>query len=549
MKIVCACLNSKYIHSSLAPWCLRAGIKAFCSAECEVKVIEATINSDISQFASAIINESPDIVALSCYIWNIESTLQACRLIKSSIPTCKIALGGPEVCYRAEEVIADNDEVDFILTGEGEWSFSALINTLQNNGDFSLSEGLTYRINGQIFSNSEKFHCETPPSPYCEEYFGRINGRIAYIESSRGCPFRCSYCLSGRVSPLRYFDVDETLNNILRLSQSGTKTIKFVDRTFNADAHYANAVFSFIRDNYGGAISDKVCFHFEITADFLKESTLRILKEMPFGACQLEIGIQSFNNDTLKGINRHVNMQSLICNIKRLIEFGNIHVHTDLIAGLPYETAESFSAGFDQAFSLRSHMLQLGFLKILSGTELYEQTSTFGCTYSDSPPYEFSFNKWIGAGDKKILKNCEAALDKLYNSGRFHYTIDYLLNTMKLTPFSFFSETGSFIINNMTLSELAGMLYEKYCDKCDKTVLREKICCDIISTSANITIPDSLIVIEPLYKRNKKYYSELFKENIKIVILHSCNKVYIVKQSDKKNLYGRFDGIFLELIK
>ncbi len=550
MKIVCACLNSKFIHSSLSPWCLRAGIKAFSSDDCEVKVVEATINSDIDQFVFRILSESPDVIAFSCYIWNISLTLEVCKKLKNNLPECEIALGGPEVSYRAEDVILQNSFIDYVLTGEGEWSFSSLINSLLSDREFSETEGLTYIYDDKVYSNPEKFHIETPPSPYCDEYFENLNGRIAYIESSRGCPFRCSYCLSGRVSPLRYFDINDTLNNIIRLSHSGTKTVKFIDRTFNADAEKADMIFSFIKDNYGKAISDKVCFHFEISADILKENTLMILKDMPKGACQLEIGIQSFNEATLKGINRNINMQKLVANIKRLISFGNIHIHTDLIAGLPYENLESFAAGFNQAFNLRTHMLQLGFLKVLSGTQMEQDADTFGCAYPSVPPYEFSYTDWLSINDKIILKNCEEALDKLYNSGRFHFTIDYLLDKLNYTPFELFVAAGSFIIKqNISLSELTAILYEKFSDKCDKTILREKLCCDIISTSSNIALPESLIINEPLYKRNKKYYTELFKENIKIVILHSCNKVYIVKESDKKNLFGRFDGIYSELIE
>ncbi len=547
MNIICACVNSKFIHSSLAPWCLKAGVTAFSPEDCSVKVLESTINGDLDAFSEKILNEHPDIISFSCYIWNIKYTLDLCKLIKG-VTECKIILGGPEVCYRPDEILKNYNYIDYILTGEGEWCFSEFVNCIYNNNSLDKVHGLSFRENNAIVSIPERFYTDTPPSPYCEEYFASLNDRIAYMESSRGCPFNCSYCLSGRISPLRYFDFDFVTKNIINLSQSGTKTIKFIDRTFNADPNKANRILTFIKDNYGNAISNAVCFHFEISADILRTDTLEIFKNMPSGAVQLEIGIQSFNKATLNAINRRVNIEKLIYNIEQLLSFNNIHIHTDLIAGLPFEDIKSFIYGFDKAFALHPHMLQLGFLKVLSGTKMQCQTDDFGCKYSSLPPYEFQSTKWISEEDKNILKQCETALDKLYNSGRFLYTVEYLLEATYLSPFELFRILGKEIHStNLSLKELTAIVYDTFSGICDKDVLREKICCDVISTGADINLPDNLKRVEQLYKRNKKYYTELFNENIKIVILNTCNKVYIVKKSDSKDLYGRYSGNFYEI--
>ncbi|MBR5262724.1 MAG: B12-binding domain-containing radical SAM protein, partial [Clostridia bacterium] len=316
MKVIIACLNSKFVHASLSPWCLLAGVRAFGARHYDITVAESTINSDTSEFAQKIISEKPDVVAFSCYIWNITKTLEACRIIRQN-HSCTIVLGGPEVAYRPKDVLEKYGFADFVLSGEGEWCFPALLDNL--GGDLSLVAGLSYRHNGEVCINPGKEYTDTPPSPYCDEFFKILNGRIAYIETARGCPYRCAFCLSGRGSPLRFFDIDRVKEDIIRLSRSDTQTVKFVDRTFNADAKRADKILLFIKENYGKAIPGGVCFHFEIAGDILKESTLGILESMPRGAVQLEIGMQSFNEETLRKINRRTDTAKLIENIKKLI--------------------------------------------------------------------------------------------------------------------------------------------------------------------------------------------------------------------------------------
>ncbi|MBQ5825824.1 MAG: DUF4080 domain-containing protein [Clostridia bacterium] len=540
MKVITACLNSKYVHASLSPWCLLAGVREFAKNEYDISVAESTINGSTEEFAKKIIRENPDIVAFSCYIWNITKTLEICKTIKER-HTCKIVLGGPEVAHRAKDVLKKYEFADFVLAGEGEWTFPAFLDGI--NGDLSLVAGLTYREKSEIITVPEKEYTTTPPSPYSEEFFKSLNGRITYIETARGCPYRCAFCLSGRCSTLRFFDIERVKKDIIKLAQSGTQTVKFVDRTFNANAARANEILNFIKKNYGKEIPQGVCFHFEIAGDILQESTLEILSSMPYGAVQLEIGMQSFNEETLKKINRKTNTTKLIQNIKRLIDFGNMHIHIDLIAGLTGEDCDSFKRGFNTAYSLKAHMLQMGFLKLLHGADMREKSEEYPCTFHGEPPYEVTSTPWLSAEEICMLKRCEDALDRLYNSGRFLLTLEYLTDEIGITPFDVFSSFGDAVNGSrMRLSEYAEKLYEFFADKCDKEILREKILCDLLCCSSSVQIPDVLKIKDPLYKKAKKYFLENVDKNVKIAVLYSTNQIFTVNQNSVKNLHNRYEG-------
>ncbi len=540
MKVIIACLNSKYVHASLSPWCLLAGVRAFSQNTYDVSVTESTINGDMQVFADEIINGKPDVVAFSCYIWNITKTLEICNIIKKN-HGCKIVLGGPEVAYRPKDVLEKYDFIDFVLSGEGEWTFPDFLDNL--NGDLNRVEGLTFRGNDGIVTVPEREYADTPPSPYSDEFFENLGGRISYIETARGCPYRCAFCLSGRCSPLRFFEIDRVKKDIIRLAQSGTQTLKFVDRTFNANAERANEILLFIKENYGREIPENVCFHFEIAGDILKESTLQILSSMPVGAVQLEIGMQSFNEETLRLINRKTDTKKLIENIRKLISFNNMHIHIDLIAGLTGEDLESFRKSFDIGYSLKAHMLQMGFLKLLHGADMRENREKYPCAFADEPPYEVISTPWLSEDSIKLLKNCEDALDRLYNSGRFLLTLSYLTDKVGISPFDVFNDFGNSVNGNkMRLSDYAESLYNFFSDKCDKEVLREKILCDLLCCSSSVQIPDVLKIRDPLYKQVKKHFTENVDKNIKTAILYSENKVFAVNQSETKNLHNRYEG-------
>lgn len=545
MKVIIACLNSKYVHASLSPWCLLAGVREFAENTYDISVMESTINGDAKAFANKIINERPDVVAFSCYIWNITKTLEICSIIKTR-HNCKIVLGGPEVAYRPKDVLEKYAFTDFVLSGEGEWTFPDFLDNI--NGDLANVSGLTYRKNGEIITIDEKEYTDTPPSPFSEEFFNNLNGRISYIETARGCPYRCAFCLSGRCSTLRFFDINRVKNDIIRISQSGTQTVKFVDRTFNANAERANEILLFIKENYGKEIPENVCFHFEIAGDILKESTIEILSSMPEGAVQLEIGMQSFNEETLKLINRKTNTDKLIENIRRLISFNNMHIHVDLIAGLTGENLESFKNSFNIGYSLKAHMLQLGFLKLLYGADMRENNEKYPCTFTDEPPYEVTSTPWLRADEIKSLKSCEDAVDRLYNSGRFLFTLEYLTDEVGILPFDIFNDFGNFVNGSkMRLSDYAEKFYTFFSDKCERDVLREKILCDLLCCSSSAHIPDVLKVKDPLYKKAQKYFTENVDKNIKIAILYSKNQIFAVNPNKEKNLHNRCEGKFYSI--
>ncbi|MBR5201751.1 MAG: DUF4080 domain-containing protein [Clostridia bacterium] len=542
MKVVIGCLNSKYIHASLAPWCLLSGVEAFAKNDYDIKVLESTINGNLHDFAQKIINENPQIVSFSCYIWNIIQTLEICKEIKEKL-NCKIILGGPEVAYRPKDVLEKYNFIDFVLSGEGEWNFPLLLDNI--NDSLECVDGLTYRKNNEIIVNPEKEYTDTPPSPYSKEFYENLKGRIAYIETSRGCPYRCAFCLSGRCSKLRFFDLDQVKKDILNLANSGTQTLKFVDRTFNANSKRANEILLFIKDNYGIKIPQGVCFHFEIAGDILTKETLEILSQMPMGAVQLEIGMQSFNEETLSKINRKTNTEKLIKNIKKLLSMGNMHIHIDLIAGLTGEDLESFKRSFNIGYSLKAHMLQMGFLKLLYGADMREKPEDYPCEFNENPPYEVISTPWLSADEIKTLKNCEDAVDRLYNSGRFLFTLDYLIDEIGISPFDLFNDFGNSVDGtNMKLSDYAVKLYEYFKNQCNEQVLREKILCDLLSCSSSVQIPEIFKIRDPLYKKVKKYFIENVDKNIKVAILYSKNEIFAVNQSIKKDFHGRYKGDF-----
>lgn len=545
LKVILGCLNSKYIHASLSPWCLKAGVDTYCKADINSIVIESTINSDLDRYIQIIIEQTPDIVCFSCYIWNIEKTIYICEKLKDSL-NCKIILGGPEVAYRSQDVLQNYGFIDFVLSGEGEESLPKLLNILYFNGDLSGAYGLSYRQSNKILQTEEKICAGTPVSPYTDEFFDNLKGRICYIETSRGCPFRCAFCLSGRCSPLRFFDIDTVKKNIIKLSQSGTKTVKFVDRTFNANSKRANEIISFILSNYKTVIPEGVCFHFEIAGDILTEETFNLLQSAPKGLFQLEIGMQSFNQDTLKAINRKTNTQKLKENIKRLVSFDNMHIHIDLIAGLTGEDIDSFEQSFDTGFALKPHMLQLGFLKLLYGADMRENPEKYPCEYSNKPPYEVTSTPWLTADEIAKIKRCEDALERLYNSGKFLYTVEYLTSNCGYTPFKLFMDFGNAVDGTkMPLSEYALQLFDYFKTQADLDVLREKIICDMLESGCSSHMPKSFISYSPLHKKAKAYFAD--KGNYKIALFDKSNRVFAVDQNREKSLFGRVEGKFYKI--
>ena len=495
MKILICALNTKYVHSSLAPWCLKAGVDKY--TDCECRVYESTINESPEKILSDILSEEFDLIGFCTYIWNKEAVLYLSEGIKER-RNATVVLGGPEVSYNAGEILRENPFVDYVISGEGEEIFARLC----SGEDAENIPGVSYRKKVEIIEKPPYVSENPLPSPYTEEYFDALKGRISYIETSRGCPFSCAFCLSGRSCRVRFFDIDEAKKNILKLAKCGTKTVKFVDRTFNADRKRAREIFKFIIDNYGVNIPKGVCFHFELEGELIDDETIELLSKAPKGLIQVEIGLQSFNEDTLKAINRKTNIPLLCKNIRKILQLENIHTHIDLIAGLPHEGIDSFERSFNRALELKPHMLQLGFLKLLHGSELRE-TPEYVFEFNKKPPYEVISTPSISREELLLLHKVEDTFERTYNSLRFPNTVSYL-HSLYESPFQMYKALGLYLENKdaKTLDRLTYEIFSFFSTEAgvNKEKLRDMLALDRLSTNRMGALPELLKVKTPVIK-------------------------------------------------
>ncbi len=500
--IMILALNSKYIHSSLAPWYLKSAVASVTDS---CIVAERTVNEDYESILSQILLLSPKILAVSVYIWNVEYLRRFLPTVKESLPDVKIVLGGPEVSYNPKDVLSRFPEVDYVISGEGERPFFDLCDHLLRGKPLD-GDGISFRNCGENFISRPYIGNDTPATPYTEDYFAALCGRIAYFESSRGCPYSCAYCLSGRSEGLRFFDIEYVKENLVKLASSGTRTVKFVDRTFNADRARAKEIWSFLINESGVSFKSDVCFHFELSGDLIDSETLELLKKAPEGLFQFEIGIQSFCDKTIDCIHRVTDSEKLKSRIKELVAMGNAHIHTDLIAGLPYEDISSFAKSFNEAYILGADMLQLGFLKILHGTELEERAKEFGFKYSPMPPYEVFETPWLSKSDFLLLKTVENAVDRIHNSGKFRRTLDFCIRHFD-SPFDFFLGIGERIKGISGLDALTDCLYVYLCERlsCDNDAIRDVMVLDRIATNSSKKLPVSLCRNDPAYAAVKNH--------------------------------------------
>ncbi len=428
MKTIFVGIHAKYVHTGLAVLSIGKYCEAFSPC-----IREYTINDSSAQILSSLYEENADIYAFSTYIWNIETVLYLAKSLKALKPHIQIILGGHEVSYTAKEIMQQNPDIDFILRGEGEEPMYALLSALQKHTALSEVPSLTYRF--------EKDVLETPlcapgdfdayPFPY-EEELSAYENKILYYESSRGCPFHCSYCLSGHDNTVRFRSMEKVKKELLFFITKEVPLVKFVDRTFNANPKRANEIFRFLIENRG-----KTTFHFELAGHLLDADTFSILETAPKGLFQFEIGVQSTNAETLKAIGRKVSFAMLSQPIRRILSLSNIHVHLDLIAGLPHESLESFKKSFDDVLSLRPNVLQLGFLKLLKGSALWNQAEAYGYIFSSRPPYTVMQNPWISFAELSMLSRFEEIFDVYYNGGGFRYALEFLLKAFD-SPFIVF---------------------------------------------------------------------------------------------------------------
>ena len=523
MKALIVSLASQYIHSALAPWYLLQGAKINCDPNITVKVTEGTVNENEEELFSRIALENADIVAFSCYIWNIECVKSLAKKLHKK--GAKIILGGPEVSYNAEDLLKHHPYIDFIISGEGEQPFAALLNALYKGGDFAQISGICYLKNGKPCLSAPHMTDSIPPCPYNEEYLTSLKGRIAYIETSRGCPFSCAFCLSGRLSSVRFFPLERAKQDILTLANSGSKIIKFVDRTFNANPKRAYDIWQFIIDAYGTAIQKGVCFHFEIAGDLLSDKDFCLLKTAPKGAIQFEIGIQSFNAKALAAVNRKTNIERLSYNIKRLCEMQNIHIHIDLIAGLPLEDYASFRDGFNKAFYLNADMLQLGFLKLLHGADMREKRDEYPLEFSLNPPYETSSTPWLTQKDFKLLHFTENALDRFVGSGRFKRTCRLVFGKQGRNPFDTLTELGMFTgLGSCSLNDYVNMLFRFFGS--DAGELRDALITDVATSVKSTVLPSCLAVPDKRLKEFKRQLETVPETRRKSGVMRSVFLLY-----------------------
>lgn len=429
-------INSKYVHTNLAIRYLKKFVIE--NSDHEIDIYENTINNNINKIIRDIVEKNPKNIFFSVYIWNVEMVLKIAKELKKILNEVNILLGGPEVSYIPRKIMEENKFIDGIMIGEGELILLSYLNKDNNK------LGIYYRENNEIkFNGYEKLidNLDIVPFPYTDKELEDIH-KIVYYESARGCPFNCSYCMSSIDKSVRFFSLERTKKDLKKFIEIGTRLVKFVDRTFNLNKKRYLEIWKFLLDNY----RENIIFHFEINANIFDDEVLEFLKKVPKGFFQFEIGVQTINIDTMKSINRKNDLKKLFHNVIEINK--NIHLHLDLIAGLPYENYETFGESFNYVYKTKCEMIQLGFLKILNGTEMETKVEEYDYKYVDYPPYEILFNKFLPYGDVCRLKDLEEVLDYYYNSQKFIKSLDFIISNFYKSPFKFFEEIGEYYKKN-----------------------------------------------------------------------------------------------------
>lgn len=438
MKILLVACNAKYIHSNLAVYDLQAYASDYAD---HIVLKEYTINQQKDDIMRDIYLEHPDVVCVSCYIWNLSFVKELMADLIKILPGVDFWAGGPEVSYDAEKFLTENSEFKGVMVGEGEETFKELAGHYveKNPQDLKNMTGICYRDGDQIIHNGWRQIMDLSSIPFIYKDLSEFKNRIIYYESSRGCPFSCSYCLSSIDKKLRFRDTETVKKELQFFIDNKVPQVKFVDRTFNCKHDHAMAIWKYINEHDNGVTN----FHFEISADLLREEELQEMSTMRPGLIQLEIGVQSTNPDTIKAIHRTMDFEKLKGIVDRIHSFGNIHQHLDLIAGLPYEDYDSFRHSFNDVYALKPQQLQLGFLKVLKGSHMMEMCKEYGIVYKTQEPYEVLSTKWLDYDHVLKLKTVENMVEVYYNSGQFQNTLEYLENFFQ-DAFSIYERLGSF---------------------------------------------------------------------------------------------------------
>ena len=438
MKLLLVAINAKYIHSNPAVYSLRAYAGEYGE---QISLAEYTINQSIDVMLKGIFRRKPEVLCISCYIWNISIARELAEEVHRVLPDTKIWLGGPEVSYDAKQVLERNPQITGVMMGEGEETFLELVRHYAD-GAPGISEirGIAWRGgDGLIRDNGFRGPVDLDTVPFIYQDLSGFENRILYYESSRGCPFSCSYCLSSIDRKLRFRSMELVKRELQFFLDHKVPQVKFVDRTFNCSHQRALEIWRYLTEHDNGVTN----FHFEIAADLLNEEELELIASMRPGMIQLEIGVQSTNPEVVREIRRKMDFDRVARVVRRLSENHNVHLHLDLIAGLPLEDFASFGRSFDQVYALRPQQLQLGFLKVLKGAYMYEKAADYGCVYRQKEPYEVLFTRWISFEEILRLKQTEEMVEVYYNSGQFARTVEEAEKYFS-SPFAFYDSLGAF---------------------------------------------------------------------------------------------------------
>lgn len=442
MKILLVAINSKYIHSNLAVYSLKENAGEYRDS---IVIKEFTINNTKESILQALCKEKPDMLFFSVYIWNVEYVCDISREFNKIFPHVPVFAGGPEVSYETEAFMNENPQFEGVLRGEGEETFRETLDAFSDGSPLTVASvrGLSFRSEGFIIHNLDREVCDMNTLKFAYNPDEDFSNRIIYYESSRGCPFNCSYCLSSVDKKVRFKDLDRVKEELLFFIKKKVPQVKFVDRTFNCDRERTLEIWKFIKENDNSITN----FHFEIAADLITEDELNVIKDMRPGLVQFEIGVQSVNEATISEIHRTMKLETVKDVVLKVQKNGNIHEHLDLIAGLPYEDFESFKHSFNEIYALKPDQLQLGFLKVLKGSFMYEHAKEYGIKYLDYAPYEVLSTKWISYEEIMQLKGVEEMVEVYYNSFQFSNAVK-ILETLFPDAFSMFEALSDYYEKN-----------------------------------------------------------------------------------------------------
>ena len=562
MKEILLCaLNSKFIHSSLAVHSIKSAYDFYCRTTGEnygnVSVCEFTINDSMQSVLYSITSRKPDVVCFSVYLWNINQISSLCKDIKACFPKCKIVLGGPEVSFGIDEDFFKYDVYDYVIAGEGEKAFFALAALLNGKNPTELPADFQIFISEKTIKATTPANLDELPFVYNDENIAFFNNRIVYYESSRGCPFSCTYCLSSAEHGVRNLSLERVFSDLQFFINKNVPLVKFVDRTFNCNKKRSYEILKYIIEASG-----TTCFHFEVAADLFDETTLELLKTAPLGRIQFEIGIQSTNDKALKASCRTIDTKKVLENIKALISMENINIHADLIVGLPYESYSEFAETFNEVYALCTnekyyiHQLQIGFLKLLRGAPLNNIIDEHSYVFSANPPYQVLKNTYISTEEINLLLGFEDVFERYYNSGRFRTTLSFIANSDKFSSFFafytslaeyyrshglLFSSISSRRSYDILIDFLKGFFTEDEMQK-----IKELLLYDYFASDSSDLPPETL---RSVWKSERHYKNEAYavleaagkllsKQN---TVRFIEERAYIFDYSEKNPVTGRFN--------